>query len=126
MARALSLVEDRARPLADTLASFVSDRRMLLVFDNCEHVIDAAATLAEYLLQRAKDLRIVVTSREALRIAGETLYPVPSLALPDAEEAISITSSDRYPAIGLFVERALATLRRRTFTPSARVRYVGK
>ena len=57
---------------------------MLLILDNCEHLIDASAELARRLLQAGPHLKILTSSREPLRIAGETIYPVPALATPDA------------------------------------------
>ncbi|HEY3485362.1 MAG TPA: BTAD domain-containing putative transcriptional regulator, partial [Ilumatobacteraceae bacterium] len=76
------------------LAEAIGDREMLIVLDNCEHLIDAAAELAEDLVRRCPQLRLVVTSREGLRVGGETIWPVPPLAADDA--------------ISLFVDRARA------------------
>ena len=81
-------------PDGGSLADAIRDRELLLVLDNCEHVIDAAATQAEMLLQHCTRLRIIATSREALRVPGETAWPVPPLAPDDAVE--------------LFVQRARA------------------
>ncbi|MEJ0003654.1 MAG: winged helix-turn-helix domain-containing protein [Pararobbsia sp.] len=89
-----------ARRVAQALAT----RRLLLVLDTCEHVIDAAATMAEAILRAGSAARIVATSREALRVEGEHLYRVPTLAIP-AEDAKDLLA---YGAVRLFVERAHA------------------
>ena len=81
----LGLREDPARGIRRALADFLRPRRLLLVLDNCEHLIQDSATLSEDLLRVAPDLRLVVTSREALNIAGELAWRVPSLAPPEAE-----------------------------------------
>jgi predicted ATPase/DNA-binding SARP family transcriptional activator len=73
-------------PDAGRLAALIGDREFVMVLDNCEHVIEAAATFAEDLLRRCSKLRLIATSREALRVSGETVWPVSPLALADAEE----------------------------------------
>jgi predicted ATPase/DNA-binding SARP family transcriptional activator len=93
-------------PPLDRLAEALASQRLLLVLDNCEHVIDAVARLAARVLADAPGVRILATSREPLGVTGETLCPVPSLPLPppgaDAAEATS------YAAIRLFRDRAAA------------------
>ena len=91
---------------AARLIDVLADQRLVLVLDNCEHVIEAVATLADRVLAAAPGVRIMATSREPLGITGETLCPVPALGLPpeDAEPAVAET----YPAIRLFAERAAA------------------
>ena len=69
-----------------TIAEHIGDRSMLLVLDNCEHLLDACAELAEPLLRACPGLRILATSREPLGVAGETSWPVPPLALPDRDD----------------------------------------
>ena len=80
----------------------LAHRRLLLILDTCEHVIDAAATMAEALLQAGSDVRIVATSREPLRAEGEQIYQVPPLALPAAEDA----DPWGFDAVRLFVVRS--------------------
>ena len=82
---ALGLRDEAKRPLLDQLGDHLCGKRLLLVLDNCEHLIAACATCANVLLHAAPDLRILVTSREPLAIAGETTYRVPSLQVPDPE-----------------------------------------
>src|SRR5262249_44188364 len=78
----------------------------LLVLDNCEHVLAACAELAEILLRRCPNLRILATSRERLGITGERTRRVPSLSLPDARSLPAPEDLMRYEAVRLFVERA--------------------
>ncbi len=70
--------------IIDSLASHLNGRRALLVLDGCEHVVEATATLADHLLRRCPELQLMVTSREALRVAGEAIWRIPSLAISDA------------------------------------------
>jgi DNA-binding SARP family transcriptional activator len=90
----------------DRLSDVVASQRLVLVLDNCEHVLDAVARLAARVLADAAGVRILATSREPLGLTGETLCPVPSLPLPpqdaDADEAAG------YPAVRLFADRAAA------------------
>ncbi|MFJ9784373.1 BTAD domain-containing putative transcriptional regulator [Amycolatopsis sp. NPDC101161] len=92
---------------ADRLISALRDRAVLLVLDNCEHVVDVAARLAGRLLAACPGLRVLATSREPLGITGEQLAPVPRLAVPPpgtpAAEALA------YPSVRLFAERAAAS-----------------
>ncbi|MFI0975732.1 AfsR/SARP family transcriptional regulator [Streptomyces sp. NPDC021093] len=93
-------------PLADRLADALRDRRLLLVLDNCEHVIEAVAALARLLLQAAPGVRLLATSREPLGIAGEQLWPVPPLDVPKPGAAPAEVM--RSGAVRLFVARAVA------------------
>lgn len=106
LAAALGIDEPTGPATLDALVAHLADRRMLLVLDNCEHVIDAVAQLAGALAEAHLDLRILATSREALRIRGEWLRPVPPLSVPgeaDGCDAILATS-----AVQLFIARARA------------------
>ena len=82
VASVLGVKEAPGRPMTDALRQFVADRQLLLILDNCEHVLDAAASLAKTLLQAGPGVRLLATSREVLRVAGELAYPVPPLGLP--------------------------------------------
>ncbi len=88
------------------LAGYLADRQLLLVLDNCEHLVDAAAKLADLLLRAAAGLRVLATSRESLNIAGETVLPVPPLPVPDPERPLTVAQLGRFPAVALFAERA--------------------
>ncbi|WP_433564172.1 AfsR/SARP family transcriptional regulator [Nocardia sp. CA-151230] len=93
---------------AEVLERTLSGRRMLLVLDNCEHVVEATARLIDDLLQRLPLLRVLTTSREPIGVDGERLYPVRTLDLPEADADFpTVTAS---PAVRLFIDRATAAL----------------
>ena len=92
---------------AQRVARALADRRMLLVLDTCEHVITAAAAMAEAMLGAGSGLRIIATSREPLRAGGEWIYPVQPLAVPAMDVAVG-DDPLRYGAVRLFIERARA------------------
>ena len=81
-------------------------RQLLLVLDNCEHLVDAVAKLADLLLRAAAGLRVLATSREALTIDGEMVLPVPPLAAPDPGQQLTLAQLGLFPAVRLFAERA--------------------
>jgi predicted ATPase/DNA-binding winged helix-turn-helix (wHTH) protein len=89
------------------LAEHLGSKQLLVVFDNCEHVIGAAAIVAEYLLRCCEGLQILATSREPLRAAGEWVHRLAPLELPNRND-LSATQAMRFSAIQLFVERATA------------------
>jgi non-specific serine/threonine protein kinase len=113
VATAVGVREQPGRRLVDTLADAVRGQELLLVLDNCEHLVEACATLADRLLRAGPRLRVLATSREALGIAGETTWWVAPLALP-AAEPMAAAGSERLAAleaneaVQLFVERARA------------------
>jgi non-specific serine/threonine protein kinase len=94
--------------LTETLSDHLRARKLLLVLDNCEHLIEACAILAEVLLRACPDLKILATSREALAVTGEVTWPVPALSLPDPRHPSAIEELRRYEAVRLFSERAKA------------------
>jgi predicted ATPase/transcriptional regulator with XRE-family HTH domain len=106
VAQVLGLREEPGRPLLGTLLASLKERRLLLVLDNCEHLVMACASLSEGLLRACADLRILATSREALAVPGETTYRVPSLAVPDPEHPPGLKDLAGYAAVRLFVARA--------------------
>ena len=95
-----------ALPPLDRLADALTSRRLLLVLDNCEHVVAAAAQLASRVLAAAPGVRILITSREPLGVTGETLCAVPSLDVPPADA--DATEAAQAPAVRLFADRAAA------------------
>ena len=103
-AQALGVQEEGGRPLVQTLCAHLRDRKVLIVLDNCEHLVAACANLANTLLRAAPGLRIIATSREALRVPGEQTYPVLPLAVPDA--SVGFDALARSDAVQLFVDRA--------------------
>ncbi len=106
VAAVLGVKEDAGRPVIEALVKYVRDRRLLIVLDNCEHLVDGCARLAKSLLQASATLSILASSREDLRVAGETTYPVPVLSVPGGD--VDATSLHRSEAVRLFVERAMA------------------
>jgi predicted ATPase len=108
VAATLGIREYRHRSIQDALTEYLRHRRSLLVLDNCEHVIAAAAHLADTLLRTASDLRILTTSREALTIAGETVVRLSPLGLPDLDQVLDVEQLRRHEAVELFIDRARA------------------
>jgi predicted ATPase/class 3 adenylate cyclase len=86
--RALGLRDDPGRPATETITRFIGDHRVLIVLDNCEHVLDAAAELTTVVLSACPELTLLTTSREPIGMAGEMIYRVPSLSLND--EAVEL------------------------------------
>ncbi len=108
VATILGVKEDAGRPLTEALVASVRERQLLLVLDNCEHLVSACAELARQLLQAGPKLRILATSREPLNIAGEAIYTVPPLSVPSLDGSMARDSIMRCEAVNLFVERATA------------------
>lgn len=112
-------IELAAGPVtAGRVASALIGKELLLLLDNCEHLIDAAARMAEALLRASPTARVIATSREPLRAEGEQIYPVPTLAVP-AANIDDRTDPLEYGAVRLFVERARAAEPR--FAPDERL-----
>ena len=98
--------------------SALESREMLVVLDNCEHLIVAAATLAERVLRAAPRVRVLATSREPLEAEAETVHRLESLAVPPAEHGLGIADALAFPALRLFVERATASADDFRLTPA--------
>ena len=107
---ALGLREEPQRAPIDTLVDSLRPKRLLLILDNCEHLVGACAELAERLLRGGPGVRVLATSREVLRAAGEVVWRVPSLSVPprDAERPTPVEQVTQYEAVRLFIERAVA------------------
>jgi non-specific serine/threonine protein kinase len=108
VASALGVTEKAGRPVIEALLEHLADRRALLVFDCCEHVLAACADLAREMLQAAPQLTILATSRERLGLDGEATYLVQPLALPESRASITPQALRQYDAVSLFVDRAVA------------------
>ncbi|KAK1177558.1 LuxR family transcriptional regulator [Streptomyces sp. NBS 14/10] len=106
VASAVGLRDQAARPAVEVLGDHLRDKRALLLLDNCEHLIEPCALLADRLLRRAPRLCLLVTSREPLRVEGEAVLWVPSLPVPEPHRRHSPQTLARYPAVQLFVARA--------------------
>lgn len=105
VAHALGLQEDQGRPLIDVLHEYVRGRQMLLVLDNFEQVLDAGAAVAR-LQQSSPWLKVLVTSREPLRVRGERRFVVAPLDFPDREGVMTLAHVLESPAVALFCQRA--------------------
>jgi predicted ATPase/DNA-binding winged helix-turn-helix (wHTH) protein len=108
VASALGFMVRTQDPLVGLLA-FIGDRKILLVLDNCEHVIGVAAALAERVVIEAPHAHILATSREALRVEGEHVHVLYSLEYPPEDVGLTAVEALRYPAVQLFMERAAAS-----------------
>jgi non-specific serine/threonine protein kinase len=110
VAASLGIVGQPGRGLLKIVTDALVTRRLLLVLDNCEHVIDACAELADRLLSSCPELRILTTSREPLGITGECIWRVPSLSLPTSDCDAQAALIEKSEAVQLFTQRAsLAT-----------------
>jgi predicted ATPase/DNA-binding XRE family transcriptional regulator len=101
---AIGLRDEPQRSVIDMLSDYLRAKEMLIILDNCEHLLEACAQLADSLLKRCPELKILVTSREMLGILGEAVYHVPSLGLPDLQQLLEKFKD--YESVRLFEERA--------------------
>lgn len=108
VADALNVTESTGSTLQDELIKHLRDKEMLLLLDNCEHLVESCATLVHALLTAAPRLKVLASSREPLRIPGEVVYRVPSLQTPDPKARWTVDSLARYESVQLFVDRATA------------------
>jgi predicted ATPase/class 3 adenylate cyclase len=104
-AQALGVTEEANEPLQRTLLERLKSRRLLLILDNCEHLLTACAQLSDTLLRSCPHLQILASSREPMSIAGELTYRVPSLSLPDPSMPQTPETLSHYEAVRLFIER---------------------
>jgi predicted ATPase/DNA-binding CsgD family transcriptional regulator len=111
---AIGLRDEPQRPVIDALCDYLGEKQMLIILDNCEHLVDACARMADRILHAAPNTRILASSREALGIGGELTYRVPSLGLPDLSHLPPVESLDQYEAVRLFIDRATSAVS--TFT----------
>jgi len=102
----LNIVERPDQVLLETLINELQNKSLLLILDNCEHLLDACAPLAEALLKKCPNVKILATSREALRLEGEAFYHLTPLAIPDYQEIQSLDELGQYESVRLFLERA--------------------
>lgn len=117
VATVLGIKEDAGRPVIEALLRTLRERSVLIVLDNCEHLIAGCARLARDLLACGPHVKILATSREPLSITGETTYPVPALTLPRADESSAVETVTRFEGVRLFVDRASAASAAFTLTP---------
>jgi len=110
VATALGVREGPGRPALMALTDYLHSKSLLLILDNCEHLVEACAQLVDALLHGAPNLEILASSREALGIAGEASFRVPPLSLPDARHLPPVEALSQYEAVRLFTERAALAL----------------
>jgi predicted ATPase/transcriptional regulator with XRE-family HTH domain len=108
VAQVLGFLERTRQPAIQQLTDGIRDKQMLIVLDNCEHLIEDVAMLASELLSACPRLKILVTSRESLRIPGEWIYTVPALNVPKEDSSVDVATVSEFPALTLFSERARA------------------
>ena len=117
VASVIGVKEEAGHPVTEALVRHLADLRTLLILDNCEHLVGACAELADQLLRSGRKLRILASSRERLHVAGETVYAVPALGVPDAHATIDAEALGQFGAVRLFAERAAAATASFRLTP---------
>ncbi len=110
LCRSLGVPPLADRSATDAAVSVLRNRNMLLVIDNAEHLLAATASLAETIMRQCPQVRLLVTSREALGVAGEAIYPLQPLSVPPAGTQPTAADAQRSEAVRLFVERAADAL----------------
>ncbi len=110
LADVLGVREEPGRSVRDSLMLYLQDRQALLIFDNCEHMLDACADLANDLLKRLPGVKMLLSSREPLGVTGEAIFRVPSLTFPQIVQIPSLNLLQDYEAVSLFLERGQAAL----------------
>ncbi|HLA07786.1 MAG TPA: adenylate/guanylate cyclase domain-containing protein, partial [Anaerolineales bacterium] len=108
VASVLEVREEAGRPVLETLVTHLKDKQVLIILDNCEHLLQSSAHLIKQLMQSDSRLKILATSREQLHIAGEIIYNVPSLSTPDPKILPANVALTPYESVHLFVDRAMA------------------
>lgn len=116
LANLFGLRESGKSSLTKLLVDYFRERKALLIYDNCEHLLEPIANLADVLLRACQDLFILASSREVLGVVGEVVYPVPSLELPDLKTQISVEALRQYESVKLFIERSSTALPTFTLT----------
>ena len=115
-ALAMGLRDESQRPILDMLCDYISGKKMLILLDNCEHIVNACAQMADRLLHVPSQTHILASSREALGIAGEVTYRVPSLGIPDLAHIPPVESLSQFEAVKLFIDRATSAVSNFTVT----------
>ncbi len=108
IAKVFGMKEDSKTKIEEILIDYLKDKEVLIIMDNCEQIISASSEISTKILSSCKKIKIIASSREALRSSGEQIYYVPSLAFPDSSDEISTENLSQYESVKLFIERALA------------------
>jgi non-specific serine/threonine protein kinase len=106
VAQALEVKEQPTRPIIETLSEYLGSKKLLLVLDNVEHLLEGCVQFVDLILRRSPDITVLVTSRERLGMTGELTYRVPSLTVPEASETLTPETAARFEGVRLFVDRA--------------------
>jgi len=107
VATVLGVTEEPGKPIIQTLSEHLKHKRLLLLLDNCEHLLEACAKVVNPLMHQCRGVHILASSREALGVEGEQTYRVPSLSLPDRKQAQTLQTLSTYESVQLFIDRAL-------------------
>jgi predicted ATPase/class 3 adenylate cyclase len=108
LASALGVKEEPGGKVMDAVARFVRDKQLLIILDNCEHVVQASAELAKRLLEAGPKVQVLASSRDSLRIAGEIVFPVAPLPAPEKDGMPSVNAMMAIDSVRLFIDRAKA------------------
>ena len=106
VAQVLGVREEADKDLADIVSAYIADKKVLLILDNCEHVLSSCSEVVNSLLNSCAEIRILATSREALNVQGERVLQLPPLGVPEPKSALNLEIVQSADAIKLFVERA--------------------
>ena len=111
VASTLGVKEEAGGSVIDALTKYVRDLKLLIILDNCEQVVHGCADISKRLLQAGTQVKILTSSRDYLQVAGETVYHVPTLSVPEAQQQVDLESLIQHEAVRLFVDRASAARR---------------
>ncbi|MEP7359820.1 MAG: AAA family ATPase, partial [Anaerolineales bacterium] len=112
----LGVRDEPERPVLETLIAHLRERQLILILDNCEHLLEACARLAEVLLRTCSRVRLLATSREPLGIQGEAVFAIPSLPFPEPEQTLAPETLIEYASVRLLIDRARLVLPDYTLT----------
>lgn len=107
IAQSLKITEEKDKSIEQSLIEFIGKKQMLIILDNCEHLIDECARVTEKLLGHCSGLKIIATSREAFKIKGETIYILSTLSLPNPKTDKTLDILTQFESVRLFIDRAL-------------------
>jgi predicted ATPase len=108
VSKALGVSQSENRNIDESIVMWMRRKNLLLILDNCEHVLDDAAKLTDYILQQCPKVTVLATSRQALGLAGEQVIRISPLGLPDPDAHVLARDAASYPALALFIDRARA------------------
>ena len=106
VASTLSIPISGEKTIEESIIENLQSRRILLLFDNCEHLIDSVAQMVDRILKQCVDVKVLATSRENLGVPGEAIYQIPSLTLPDLKQKLPLEVMTQFEAVRLFIDRA--------------------